>query len=148
MIFMFERSSACHQLVEQDSCCPDIHWLSVASSKHLRGPVIESPSDGPHLYESTSPSESFGNPKINQFYSLSLRVIKDVFRFDISVHDVPFMEIAESIHELKHQLLDVFLTLYECLFKRRRVDQLHHQPSHTLSGVNIEGLIFDNVGKM
>jgi len=79
----------------------------------------------------TSSSEPFWDSKINEFDFLSVAVIHDILRLDISMNNIKIMEITESLHELKHYFFDLSFTAELCFIQGGVINQLHYKPTHS-----------------
>jgi hypothetical protein len=94
MILGLKGCMSSDKFVDHDSSWPYIYFFCVATStEHFWGAVVESTSDGEHLKFGASPSVFSAYSIVYKFKSFTIWIIKDIFRFDISVADCSLMQI-------------------------------------------------------
>ena len=90
----FKRCVASYEFVDHYAESPDVYSLIVASTNvDLRSEIEVGSDDSQHI-SPDSPRESlFGNPKVNDFNLSRALVVEDVFRFNVSMENVVFVQV-------------------------------------------------------
>ena len=106
VIFRLKRGDFFDELIDKDTEGPEVDPFIIAStSEHLRSTIVGGSSHRQHLFTS-APMKAFATAaKINQDGLHILSIVQNVFRLDVSVADMLFVNVLQAFDHFKY---DVF----------------------------------------
>jgi len=137
----------CSQLKQSDSQSPKINFFVIPSPKKDFGcQILRSADDGDHISAFSSEKGAFADAKIDEFDLPGERVIQYVIRLDISVADVPLVDVADGCQQLLNDVPEFSLVLDGLLAETLEGEVLHDEIGEMLLEVEVEGVVLDDAG--
>jgi hypothetical protein len=106
VIFRLKRGDLFDELIDKDTKGPEVDPFIIAStSEHFRSTIVGCSSHRQHLF-TRAPMKAFATTaKINQDGLIILSIVQNVFRFDVSVADMLFVNVLQAFNHFKYDLL-------------------------------------------
>lgn len=106
MIFSLKRGDFFNKFVDHHANGPKINtFIITTASEHFRSSIQRSPCQSQHFLIGTPFKKLATDTEINQNASLILPVIKNVFRFQVSVANMSLMNVLKSFDNFIDNLL-------------------------------------------
>jgi hypothetical protein len=106
VIFRLKRCDFFDELIDKNTKGPEINPLIIAStSEHFRSTVVGRASHREHLFAGSSMKALATAAKINQDGLFILPIVQNVFRLDVSVTDMLFVNVLQAFNHFKYDLL-------------------------------------------
>ena len=105
VIFRLKRCDFFDELIDKNTKGPEINPLIIAStSEHFRSTIVGCSSHRQHLF-TRAPMKAFATTaKINQDGLFILSIVQNVFRLDVSVTDMLFVNVLQAFNHFKYDL--------------------------------------------